>query len=126
LPRAIKVTELDQQGIAERFDIVVDFSKFAIGTKLHFVNTCEHQDGKGPAQNLTVTQALAGASPDPCVARFMEFRVVANPAYPDKSVVPGFTETYPTSVTPPASPMLIPNPDLSQLPVAQERTFEWN
>src|SRR5919112_2562267 len=77
LPRAIKVMELDQQGIAERFDIVVDFSKLPIGTKLHFVNCCEHQDGKGPSKDLTVAQALSGTSPDPCVGRFMEFRVVA-------------------------------------------------
>jgi manganese oxidase len=126
LPRAVKVTELDQQGIAERFDIVIDFSKVAIGTKLHFVNMCEHQDGKGPSKDLTLTQALSGTSADPCVGRFMEFRVVANPPYPDKSVVPGFTETYSTGVVPPTSPQLIPNPDLSQLPVACERTFEWN
>jgi FtsP/CotA-like multicopper oxidase with cupredoxin domain len=56
----------------------------------------------------------------------MEFRIVANPAYPDKSVVPGFTETYPYGVTPPATPTLIPNPDLSQIPLANERTFEFD
>ena len=126
LPRAVKLTELDEQGIAERYDIVIDFSKVAIGTKLHLVNLCEHQDGKLPAKDLTLAQALSGTSHDPCVGRFMEFRVVANPAYPDKSVVPGFSETYPTGVVPPSSPMLIPNPDLSQIPVAAERTFEWN
>src|SRR3954470_11957216 len=126
LPRAIKLTELDQQGIAERYDIVIDFSKFTMGSKLHLVNCCEHQDGKMPAADLTVGQALSGASHDPCVGKFMEFRIVANPMYPDKSVVPGFSETYPTGVTPPSSPMLIPNPDLSQLPVVNERTFEFN
>ena len=126
LPRALKVTELDEQGIAERYDIVIDFSKFALGTKLWMVNCCEHQDGKLPAKDLTVSQALSGASPDPCVGRFLEFRIVANPLYADKSVVPGFSETYPMGVTPPASPMMIPNPDLSQIPVANERTFEFN
>ena len=126
LPRAIKLTELDEQGIAERFDIVIDFSKYSIGTKLHFVNCCEHQDGKMPAKDLSVAEALSGTSHDPCVGRFMEFRICANPAYPDKSVVPGFSETYPMGVTPPASPLLIPNPDLSQLPVSNERTFEFN
>jgi FtsP/CotA-like multicopper oxidase with cupredoxin domain len=126
LPRAIKLTELDEQGIAERFDIVIDFSKYALGTKLYFVNCCEHQDGKLPAKDLSVAQALSGASADPCVGKFMEFRIVANPYYPDKSVVPGFSETYPTGVTPPTSPLLIPNPDLSQLAVSNERTFEFN
>ena len=126
LPRALKLTELDEQGIAERFDIVIDFSKYPIGTKLHFANLCEHQDGKGPAKDLTLAQALSGASADPCVGRFMEFRICANAAYPDKSVVPGYSETYPSGVTPPASPMLIPNPDHSLIPVAAERTFEFN
>ena len=126
LPKAIKVTELDEQGIAERYDIVIDFSKFALGTKLYFVNCCEHQDGKLPAKDLSVAQAFSGGSFDPCVGKFMEFRIVANPAYPDKSVVPGFSETYPYGVQPPASPMMIPNPDLSQLPVSNERTFEFN
>src|SRR4051812_11157741 len=126
LPRAIKLTELDEQGIAERYDIVIDFSKYSIGTRLYFVNCCEHQDGKLPAKDLSVAQSVSGASVDPCVGKFMEFRIVANPAYPDKSVVPGFSETYPTGVTPPTSPMMIPNPDLSQLPVVNERTFEFN
>jgi manganese oxidase len=40
--------------------------------------------------------------------------------------VPGFTETYPSGVVPPSSPMLIPNPDHSQIPVAAQRTFTWN
>jgi FtsP/CotA-like multicopper oxidase with cupredoxin domain len=56
----------------------------------------------------------------------MEFRIGGLPAYPDKSVVPGFSETYPTGVTPPTSPYLITNPDLSQIPVANERTFEFD
>jgi FtsP/CotA-like multicopper oxidase with cupredoxin domain len=126
LPRALKLTELDQQGIAERYDIVIDFSKFTIGTKLHLVNLAEHQDGKSPSKILTLAEALSGKSADPCVGRFLEFRVAANPYAPDLSVVPGFTETYPSGVVPPASPMLIPNPDHSQIPVAAQRTFTWN
>ena len=35
----IPLTALDQQGIAERYDIVVDFSKFRIGDTVHLVNT---------------------------------------------------------------------------------------
>ncbi|HXI30755.1 MAG TPA: hypothetical protein VNG89_20090, partial [Vicinamibacterales bacterium] len=49
LPRAIKLTELDEQGIAERYDIVIDFSKYSLNTRLYLVNCCEHQDGKLPA-----------------------------------------------------------------------------
>jgi hypothetical protein len=40
---------LPTQGIAERYDIVVDFASGAInpGDKLYFVNTAEHVTGKG-------------------------------------------------------------------------------
>jgi FtsP/CotA-like multicopper oxidase with cupredoxin domain len=36
---------LPTQGIAERYDIVVDFSKFKPGTKVYFVNTMHHDTG---------------------------------------------------------------------------------
>ncbi|WP_460890741.1 multicopper oxidase domain-containing protein [Ramlibacter alkalitolerans] len=36
---------LPTQAIAERYDIVVDFSKFAAGTKLYFINTMHHDTG---------------------------------------------------------------------------------
>ncbi|MBZ9780079.1 multicopper oxidase domain-containing protein [Pseudomonas sp. REP124] len=41
---------LPTQGIAERFDIIVNFAKNGIktGDKLYFVNLMEHQTGKGP------------------------------------------------------------------------------
>jgi FtsP/CotA-like multicopper oxidase with cupredoxin domain len=110
LPRPVTLTMLDEQGIAERYDIVIDFTNYK-GQKLHLVNCCEHQDGKLPAKDLTLSQALSGASPDPCVGRFLEFRVGTVCSYPDTSVVPM---------------QLIPNPDLSQIPVAAERTFEFN
>jgi len=110
LPRPVPLTELDEQGIAERYDVVIDFSQFNIGDRLHFVNLAEHVNGKKVATDLTVAQALSGTSLDPCVGRFLEFRVVRNPPQPDISQVP---------------PVLIPNPDLSAIPVARERTFEF-
>jgi FtsP/CotA-like multicopper oxidase with cupredoxin domain len=115
LPQPVTLLALDQQGIAERYDIVIDFSQYAIGDKLHLVNLAEHWDpenvelnGRKPIEDLSMAAALSGTSPDPCVGRFLEFRIVRNPAKPDASQVP-FS--------------LIPNPDLSQIPVARERTF---
>ena len=115
LPNPVILFQLDEQGIAERYDIVIDFSQYQMGEKLHLVNLCEHfddtkgiLDGTGPKKNLTLAEALSGASQDPCVGRFLEFRVVRNPAKPDLSRVPS---------------TLIPNPDLSSIPVARERTF---
>jgi manganese oxidase len=110
LPVPVPLTQLDEQGIAERYDIVIDFSRYSVGQKVHMVNLAEHSDGKKPDKDLSIAEALSGNSSDPCVGRFLEFRVVRNPAVADQSQVPA---------------QLIPNPDLSKIPVARERIFEW-
>jgi manganese oxidase len=117
LPNPVTLLELDEQGIAERYDIVIDFTMFQVGDKAHLVNLCDHfdpddgaLDGKKPFRDCTMAEALGGASPDPCVGRFLEFRIVRNPSTPDVSQV---------------LPTLIPNPDLSAIPVARERFFEF-
>jgi len=110
-PHPVALSELDEQGIAERYDIVIDFSRYSIGQRVHLVNLAEHQDGKKVAKDLTLAEALSGNSSDPCVGRFLEFRIVRNPAVPDVSQVPA---------------TMIPNPDLSLIPVVRERTFEFN
>ena len=110
LPAPVVLTETDEMGIAERYDIVIDFSRYTNGTRVSLVNLAEHQDGKGPHEDLSLGEALSGNSDDPCVGKFLEFRVVRDPSVPDVSQVP---------------PVLIPNPDLSLIPVARERTFEW-
>jgi FtsP/CotA-like multicopper oxidase with cupredoxin domain len=117
LPHPVTLVALDQQGIAERYDIVIDFSNYNIGDRLHLVNLAEHWDpengqlnGKKPIRMLSVAEAVSGQSLDPCVGRFLEFRIVREPAKPDVSRVPD---------------TLIPNPDLSRIPVARERTFEF-
>ena len=66
------------------------------------------------ARNLSadrsIADALAGKSSDPCVGKILEFRITANPAKPDLSQIPA---------------QMIPNPDLSNIPVVRERTFEF-
>jgi FtsP/CotA-like multicopper oxidase with cupredoxin domain len=110
LPSPVPLTQLDEQGIAERYDIVIDFSRYGIGQKVWMVNLAEHQDGRRVADDLTLAEALSGNSDDPCVGKFLEFRIVRNPAQPDVSQVPA---------------VMIPNPDLSKIPVARQRTFEF-
>jgi manganese oxidase len=110
LPSPVTLTQLDEQGIAERYDIVIDFSRYKLQDKVWLVNLCEHQDGKKPASDRSLADALAGKSNDPCVGKFLEFRIVRDPATPDQSQVPA---------------QLIPNPDLSGIPVARERLFEF-
>jgi FtsP/CotA-like multicopper oxidase with cupredoxin domain len=110
LPQPVTLTQLDEQGIAERYDIVIDFSRYSLGSKVWMVNLCEHQDGKKPSKDLSLADALAGKSNDPCIGKILEFRITANPAQPDQSQIPA---------------QLIPNPDLSNIPVVRERTFEF-
>jgi len=81
--------DLPTQGIAERYDIVIDFSHFQEGDKLYLVNILEHRNGKGPdgivpLQDILSNQYCGGVPPefaelnkcDPAVGKFMEFRVV--------------------------------------------------
>jgi len=114
LPQTVPLTQLDQQGIAERYDIVIDFSRYTIGQTVDLVNLQEHQDGKGPGQILTVSGALSGQSSDPAVGACLRFQVVRNPVVPDQSICPN------TPIT------LIPNPDLSAIPVTRQRLFTFD
>jgi FtsP/CotA-like multicopper oxidase with cupredoxin domain len=82
------VNQLAQQGIAERYDIVIDFSKYKVGDKVWMVNLCEHDDGKGPKRDASIAEANSGRNPDPCVGKFLEFRIARNPSKPDVSRVP--------------------------------------
>ena len=110
MPSPVVLTELDELGIAERYDIVIDFSRYAVGQKVWMVNLTEHEDGRGPANDLSIADALAGKSQDPGVGKFLEFRIVRDPAQPDVSQVPA---------------TLIPNPDLAGIKIARTRTFEF-
>src|SRR5437867_3359227 len=110
LPSPVVITQTDELGIAERYDIVIDFSRYSIGQTVSMVNLLQHEDGKLPSSTLSLSQALSGSSSDPCVGKFLEFRIVRDPAQPDVSQVPA---------------TLIPNPDLSAIPVARTRTFKF-
>ena len=110
LPSPVVLTQLDQLGIAERYDIVIDFSRYRLGDKVWMVNLTDHETGRKPHKDLSLRKALQGDSPDPCVGKFLEFRIIRNPGKPDMSQVLS---------------VLCPNPDLSTIPVAAERVFEF-
>src|SRR5262244_700550 len=75
----IPLTQLDHQGTAERYDIVVDFSKFKTGNRIQLVNLLQMRgDGRGPTDTLTIGQALAGDPNDPTIGAIMEFQVVSS------------------------------------------------
>jgi FtsP/CotA-like multicopper oxidase with cupredoxin domain len=87
--------QLPTLGIAERYDIVVDFAKHGImpGDRLYFVNVLEHTRGRRPGNMIPLEAILSGQynpqmedgdndgvadrwiNGDPAVGRFLEFRV---------------------------------------------------
>ena len=106
----ITLTTLDHQGTAERYDIVVDFSRFRVGDRIRLVNQLQmRDDGRGPQRDLTLAQALAGDPNDPCIGAIMEFRVASSVQSVD---APGFTYT---STTPDAS--VVPATLTQQIPI---------
>ena len=52
-PTPVVQTVSDEQGIAERYDWVIDFSRYNIGDKVWMVNVAEHMNGKKPSADLT-------------------------------------------------------------------------
>ena len=105
----LNLRELDFQGVAERYDIVVDFSQFAVGETVRLVNLSEQDSGRGPDGSLALREALGeGSDKDPAVGAFMEFRIVSSvesvdepgewnhASHPDLSHVPNtLTEQIP-------------------------------
>jgi len=89
---------LDHQGIAERYDVVVDFSTFPVGSIVRLVNRLTmRDDGRGPKDALTLRQAAAltnGHPDDPMVGPVLEFRIVSSVPSVD---VPGVTLTLANS-----------------------------
>jgi FtsP/CotA-like multicopper oxidase with cupredoxin domain len=85
--------ELPTQGIAERYDIIVDFSNFKQGDKIYMVNMLQHKNGQAADAPIPLSDIVSGiyspekiddngdgiadrwAKGDPVVGKFMEFRV---------------------------------------------------
>ncbi|VAW51068.1 Glycoprotein gp2 [hydrothermal vent metagenome] len=69
---------LPNQSIAERYDVIIDFSNYAPGTKIYMVNIMEHRNGRRPNRVASLASVLADTySGDPAVGKFLEFRVAA-------------------------------------------------
>jgi FtsP/CotA-like multicopper oxidase with cupredoxin domain len=105
----ILLTTLDHQGTAERYDIVVDFSRFQVGDRVRLVNQLQmRDDGRGPKQDLTLAQALAGDPNDPCIGPILEFRVSSTVQSVDAPGVTYFSTTPDPSVVPAVLTQQIP------------------
>jgi FtsP/CotA-like multicopper oxidase with cupredoxin domain len=117
----ITLTQLDQQGTAERYDIVVDFSRFTIGQRVQMVNLLQmRDDGRGPTNTLSLAQAIAGDPNDPMIGPILEFRVVSSVPSVD---APGQT-LFSTSPDPSVVPAVL----TQQIPIVapvRTRVVEW-
>ncbi len=109
----ITLSALEEQGIAERYDIVVDFSRFRVGDKIKFVNVLRQVDGRLPAGSVTLPTALAGVADDPAVGACLEFRVVSGGVASLDNPTPGFTYTTANMSNAPVLPLKLTN----QIPI---------
>lgn len=87
--------QLPTQGIAERYDIIIDFSQFEPGDKIYMVNLLQHKDGQATDKVIPLADVIDGTyaptlqdddedgipdrwvNGDPVVGKFLEFRVQA-------------------------------------------------
>jgi FtsP/CotA-like multicopper oxidase with cupredoxin domain len=83
LPAPLTMSKV-RLGVAERADIVIDFSKYPKGTQLFIVNKLEQTDGRGPTGKL-----LNPGTP------ILRFDVGDLPATPDNSRVPAALRALP-------------------------------
>lgn len=118
----VLLTALEDQGVAERYDIVVDFSRFRVGDKIKLVNILRQIDGKLPAGSLPLASALAGAADDPAVGAILEFRIVGAVQSIDD---PSKTHTAANAATPAPLPFKLTD----QIPIVapvRERVVEFS
>jgi len=114
LPRTVNLAQTDQLGIAERYDIVIDFSRYKAGQTVDLVNLQQMSSGQLPGPVLSVSQATSGTSCDPCVGSFLRFAVIGPPPQADQSVDPSGNGN---------GIVLIPNPTLPT--AARQREFRF-
>lgn len=92
-----------RMGVAERADIVIDFSRYPIGSQLFLVNRLEQTDGRGPSDKRL--------SPG---TQILRFDVRADPRVPDASRVPATPREVP------------PMPTAAQLKKLPTRVWEFD
>ncbi len=112
--------DLPQMGIAERYDIVIDFKGFAPGTKIYLVNLLEHRNGTGPQAEIPLASILNNTyAGDPAVGKFLEFRVNAYTGV-DQSMNPADYIV--------GRKTMIPTPTFTaaELAGARQRTFQFS
>jgi FtsP/CotA-like multicopper oxidase with cupredoxin domain len=104
LPRAQIVSSI-RLGVAERADVIIDFSQYAPGTVIYLENRLEQVNGKGPTGKMlpssTNTQLL-------------------------KFIVGDVADDYSAPLATLQTQVMVPMPDRSANPVVKKRTFSFD
>ncbi|WP_309680869.1 multicopper oxidase domain-containing protein, partial [Polaromonas sp.] len=91
LPAPLPGVKKVRLGVAERADIVVDFSQYPLGSKLYLVNRLIQTDGRGPETgNRDASGLLTNAG-----TQILRFDIDSDPASPDLSQVPAALRALP-------------------------------
>ncbi|MFL0810346.1 MAG: multicopper oxidase domain-containing protein [Agarilytica sp.] len=130
-------------GIAERYDIVIDFGDFEAGDRFYLVNMLQHKNGQATDEVIPLADILDGTynpqmvdddtdgsfdrwTADPVVGTFMEFRVQEHNTR-DTSMDPAeYVEFIDGNETRPGKKMIpLRRPTEEELRTALHRTFEF-
>jgi FtsP/CotA-like multicopper oxidase with cupredoxin domain len=79
-PAAPDLNDYIVTGVAERHDIIIDFSRYGPNTRVYLQNMAEQINGAGPTGKVLKT-----------AVPLIQFRVGGLPAVPDQSVIPNAT-----------------------------------
>ena len=123
LPQPVSADDMPIAGVAERIDIVIDFSNFSIGDRLYMVNHLPHSNGRAPDDPISIADALSEKEQDddPALGAFLEFRISGSVESVD---VPGQTLTMANS----PDRSHVPAQLTEQIPIVEpvrERIFNW-
>lgn len=95
----VSITGLDEQGVAERYDIIIDFSRFKPGESVKLVNVLQQTDGRKPDGTVSLSSALAGVNADPAVGSILEFRIVTSVESVDEKGIVHKADDFKTALT---------------------------
>jgi FtsP/CotA-like multicopper oxidase with cupredoxin domain len=104
LPRAQIVSSI-RLGVAERADVIIDFSQYAPGTVIYLENRLEQNDGKGPTGKIL-----------PSSAKTQLLKFIVGDVADDFSAPLATLQTQ----------VMVPMPNRSANPVVKKRTFSFD
>ena len=105
LPRAQVVSSI-RLGVAERADVIIDFSQYAPGTVIYLENRLEQTNGKGPTGKIL---------PSSSQTQLLKFIVSGDPVVDNSA-----------SLTTLQTQVMVPMPDRTANPAKVKRTFSFD